>query len=396
MDTDQLRKVLEEALSVAPSLTEPPYVLNLLLQDADGGAPNANPSLVSLLHTIAKEPNLSIFNGMMQVQPGAATRLEYTFAAAWLIRRAQAVGIEETLKNLLTYIETPTLPCHLTWIISGLKPQSTYDMGRGISLIPWEALENSQQKQMVWEQYMMGFNWPTAALVREFVANKMHVRPADSDKLGDLIKSPDDTELHDAFQCLCLVGPYTSQVLASWVGFPAWAPTLGSGLSLPQPEGHCPAQSLAPDTCQQGIDLFVAFCSRPPQFRALLRLAMQRLNRAMRRTSPVDSAIDLGIALEALYLNDLPEERNELTFRLKVRAARFSGKTGDEQRKIFSLVGDLYAMRSRAVHTGTLDATVKDKPVRDILSDGYSLAAKTMRQFITQGKPSWDAVMFGG
>lgn len=395
MDTDQLRKILEEALSVAPSLTEPPHVLNLLLQDADDGAPNANPSLVSLLHTIANEPNLSIFNGMMQVQPGAATRLEYTFAAAWLIRRAQTVGIEETLKNLLTYIETPTLPCHLIWIISGLKPQSTYDLGRGISLIPWEALENSQQKQMVWEQYMMGFNWPTAALVRKFVANKMHVRPVESDKLGDLIKSPDDTELHDAFHCLCLVGPYASQILASWVGFPAWAPTLVSGLSLPQPEGHSHEQSLPPDACRQGIELFIAFCALSPQFRARLRLAMQRLNRAMRRSSPVDSIIDLGIALEALYLNDMSEERNELTFRLKVRAARFLGKTEDERRQIFSLVGVLYAMRSRAVHTGVLSATVKDKPVRDILSDGYSLTAKTVRQFISQGQPYWDSVMFG-
>ena len=35
-----------------------------------------------------------------------------------------------------------------------------------------------------------------------------------------------------------------------------------------------------------------------------MRLVMQRLNSPMRRDNPVDAALDLGIALEAMFLND--------------------------------------------------------------------------------------------
>src|SRR6266436_8665068 len=51
-----------------------------------------------------------------------------------------------------------------------------------------------------------------------------------------------------------------------------------------------------------------------------LRVPMQRLNSAMRRKSAVDSAIDLGIALESIFLRDTTDDRSELTFKLRVRS----------------------------------------------------------------------------
>ena len=52
------------------------------------------------------------------------------------------------------------------------------------------------------------------------------------------------------------------------------------------------------------------------------RVPLERLNMAIRRVSQVDSAIDTGIALEALFLSDQSDDRGELTFRLRVRGAR--------------------------------------------------------------------------
>jgi hypothetical protein len=122
---------------------------------------------------------------------------------------------------------------------------------------------------------------------------------------------------------------------------------------------------------------------------------MQRLNRAMRRVVPVDASIDLGIALEALFLAAMPDDRGEITFRLKTRAARFLAIDEADRRNVSILVGDLYSMRSSAVHTGAVGSMIRGRPVQEILEEGYSLTADTIRRFITHGEPNWNTVMFG-
>ena len=56
----------------------------------------------------------------------------------------------------------------------------------------------------------------------------------------------------------------------------------------------------------------------PDARRKKLRVPLERLNRALGATSPIDCAIDLGIALEALLLGELaPNEQISLAFRLR-------------------------------------------------------------------------------
>ena len=120
---------------------------------------------------------------------------------------------------------------------------------------------------------------------------------------------------------------------------------------------------------------------------------MDRLNRAMRRTTPVDSFIDLGIALESLYLADMDDDRGELTFRLRVRAARFLRMATEDRGTVFDIVRDIYGARSAAVHTGKVDTTVRGRPIQELLQDGYSLTADTLRRFILCGEPDWKNII---
>ncbi len=84
-----------------------------------------------------------------------------------------------------------------------------------------------------------------------------------------------------------------------------------------------------------------------------VRLPMQRLSLAMRRLTNVDSAIDLGIALESIFLNDLQDDRGELTFRLRIRVTRWMEDDVSKRPNLYQLVGDLYTLRSRAAHSGS-------------------------------------------
>jgi hypothetical protein len=118
---------------------------------------------------------------------------------------------------------------------------------------------------------------------------------------------------------------------------------------------------------------------------------MERLNQ-MAEKGVVDAAIDLGIALETLYLNDSGDDRGELTFRMKIRSARFLGRGEEDRQRIFDLVGELYTLRSVAVHKGKLPTKYTVRSVRELLDKGFDLGIQTVRRFISEGSPNWNEV----
>lgn len=400
MDNKRLNTVLEEALKAAPAPAASRRMMHIWMYDAHSASARADTRAVDLLEALRLEPELKVFDGtMLHVLSITSQALEYWHLAAWLVARAQSVGSNQALKDLSHYLEAPEIPCEVAVVFSGLEPQGSYDMGRGISFIPWAALRDSPQKQSLHERFVMGlsFNFPAGALVREHKTKKIYVSQADFQKNFEkyTTSSFDGTDLFDSLMCLALVGPSAPQVLASWVTVPAWTPIVAGSMQLPGLEGFSAEQKISPDGYNKGRELFEAFCSAPASFQAHLRLVMQRLIRAMRRGAPVDAAIDLGISLEGLYLSDMQDDRGELSFRLRTRSARLLGGTEAERKRIFDLMGDIYGLRSSAVHTGSVDAMSRGRPVQEVLQQGFSLAAETVRRFITSGEPSWDKVMFG-
>lgn len=83
-------------------------------------------------------------------------------------------------------------------------------------------------------------------------------------------------------------------------------------------------------------------------------MASARLDFARRRITAGDSAIDLATAFEALLATN--DERSEITYRLKLRAAIILGDSLEERENIFRQMGELYKLRSKVVH-GTLSTT---------------------------------------
>ena len=102
------------------------------------------------------------------------------------------------------------------------------------------------------------------------------------------------------------VVPFATEVLVSWLDPPPWAPVMGVGYSTPPLEGRRRHDVWTDEHCRAAPKLFETFRSLSAETKDALRLPLQRLSMAMRRLSNVDSAIDLGIALEALFLNDQP------------------------------------------------------------------------------------------
>ncbi len=192
--------------------------------------------------------------------------------------------------------------------------------------------------------------------------------------------------------CLGLFGPTAPVLLAAWLEAPEWAPMISGSLSLPFVEGPRRGRPLPETAVAEGSRLLSNWLDLSEERRMELRVPMQRLNSAMRRPSQVDSAIDLGIALESIFL---PDGRGALTFRLRVRAARWLGSTPGERRRLSTVVGELYAVRSKAVHEGRAPDRVHQRETRELLEEGYELTARALLALITKGAPDWDAVTYG-
>ena len=97
-----------------------------------------------------------------------------------------------------------------------------------------------------------------------------------------------------------------------------------------------------------------------PDINEKLRIPIDRWIRSKVITISVDKIIDLGIALEALYVPD--GGSGEIRFKLAVHAAWHLGKNKEDRRKLMKEFKEIYDWRSKVVHTGKLPNKTKKTP----------------------------------
>jgi hypothetical protein len=115
------------------------------------------------------------------------------------------------------------------------------------------------------------------------------------------------------------------------------------------------------------------------RLRGAVDVALDRLNLARRRRWPGDQAVDGGICLEALLGDDSPQE---LTYKLRLRAALLLGTTLPEREEIREAVRGFYNLRSKTVHGRgqTLDAA-------QIASRGLEICTRAVRTIVHRNAP---------
>jgi hypothetical protein len=143
--------------------------------------------------------------------------------------------------------------------------------------------------------------------------------------------------------------------------------------------------------------------------RSVISSALRRFNFAADRALPDDEIVDLMIAAEALFLQEIDERyRGELSYRLALRAASFLGKTLQERLRLFKFMRRAYNARSVVVHGGVhrgddlkrLDgtpATVHEfaDDLEDVVRDALRLAIRA----IADGEafpPAWEELALAG
>ncbi|MGZ8934773.1 MAG: hypothetical protein ACXW04_07720 [Methylobacter sp.] len=130
-----------------------------------------------------------------------------------------------------------------------------------------------------------------------------------------------------------------------------------------------------------------------------MRIPIQRLNQSRRRKNIADRAIDLGIAFEALYLNDR-SSTEQISFTFRLRAAWHLGGCAEYRKMLIKMFKMIYELRSKAVHTGKIDQEVKlnKKTISttDFLNQADSLCVQSIRKIINDSHyPDWESVILG-
>jgi hypothetical protein len=289
----------------------------------------------------------------------------------------------------------------MTLALGGITLDSSGTLGQNITLLPWEEIPDSQAKSKAFAMLTgsgLSVDFPRAALVRDIVLPRRNVTQTEWQQGEQTLTPIDYTDLRDALLCIGLVGPVAPYELLTWPEPPEWAPILSVPFFAPFSEKSFRNSPWPSEDAVPARELFERFLQLPPDKKDLMRLRMQRLNSAMRQWNPVDAAIDLGITLESLFLND--DEEGEITFRLRLRAARLLRQDYDDRIKVFNLVNDLYAIRSKAVHTGDIPTTKKFRqslrspyksgPIEDLLKAGFALAAEAISAFLQSDQPQQD------
>ena len=167
------------------------------------------------------------------------------------------------------------------------------------------------------------------------------------------------------------------------------AAQLGFMWQDPPPEAPPPygATELTPD--------HAAFAARYLALSGKLRrkvdIASARLNLARRRASLGDKALEASIALEALLGDD---DRFDLTYKLRLRAALLIQGDVDARQKAMRTIGDFYNLRSGVVHGSIADPKPESA---ETVSQALAICVEVLRRLVDHGKvPIWQKLELSG
>ncbi|EEX92072.1 hypothetical protein VIOR3934_02717 [Vibrio orientalis CIP 102891 = ATCC 33934] len=355
---------------------------------------------------------VQVFDNMMFNTGNGAHRVTIESLARWLVGRAKLVGIEQVINELDYYLQAKNTPCWQVLAISGVSLDSELIISEKMKLVPFQELPESYAKEALYPPFMK----PEFVMRLGFAPNQMNgYRPPEAAAVLSSELSPksysdpdrafygqDFQSLYEFCEFLTLVKSTTPVPVGSWCDLEESVPCkplLGGSWGSPAVD----VLSRNVSKITQGEwdthkELYFKFTKLPQDVRDLLRVPIERVNQARRRNNLADKAIDLGVACEALLLND-KSHKEQISFTLRLRAALFLGSSFEERQELLNFFSSFYSCRSQAAHTGKLDTKIKVSfrgkvEANKLLEEGDEYCIRAIIKIIELGKfPDWNELM---
>ncbi len=147
-------------------------------------------------------------------------------------------------------------------------------------------------------------------------------------------------------------------------------------------------------------DLYKALVNPASNVGTKLQIPIDRWIKSKTSKTPVDKIIDLGIALEALYLSEGTKEQLTLQFRL--RASWYLGKDKEHRKRLIDEFKSIYNLRSQAVHSGKIPDEIKIKKgenpttTSEFITRAQDLCRDSILKILEDGEfPDWNNLILG-
>ncbi|MBY3301493.1 hypothetical protein HFO04_01545 [Rhizobium laguerreae] len=242
--------------------------------------------------------------------------------------------------------------------VLGIKVRTVVELIQGYELWPPDQLPSDYRKRLAFETNGPGFQPEAAALVHRF-------------RHGPVYDAPDPFEISryklPVFQKLAQLDEKRSQVrealllsVDTAVEFPMrYYSAVGDHILAYDRSYQYSREPFAFDSAEPDVHRVRSLHSSLEGFKqsAAVRLVIDRIGRARTSHSPVDKALDLGMALEVALMHEnknSPAANNEITYKIATRAAWLLGKDPESRKVAYSIANKIYGHRSAAVHTGRL------------------------------------------
>ena len=144
-------------------------------------------------------------------------------------------------------------------------------------------------------------------------------------------------------------------------------------------------------------ELYCGIARLDSEKRARLQVPITRWITSVGQRDEVDRMIDVGIALEALFLDD--DERGQLTQKFAQRASWYLGEDKTDREVLHSYFEEVYDNRSGAVHRGVLRKKGTSEDREEFIRGAQSICLQSIKTAIARGIPEnakeWEAWVSG-
>jgi len=358
------------------------------------------------LQRLNKDDRFRKFESRMLAQGSGATRLEAATLAAWYLWRANEVGLEEATTDLENFLNSDDIVTMGALWLYGVAPSERFPVTEDIDIVPTEQMPNSGDKEHFLTS-SLSFRpeqrrVPTAALVRQYKIKKLFDEASftlDEEEQKAFSSLAETALLLNCFPGVCCFAAYqTSYTLPSV----PLGPLGGSG-------GGWPIYDVIPQTkisinSKSEVDVS-ALASRFRQLNERDKLALTRslyrLGQAKARLNRHDRALDLGIALEMVLLQQ--EHRNQemptqLSLQFRLRGSWLLAETPDERRSLYGELSKIYSLRSQVAHNGVYSELEKmnEQERTEMTARHERIAERVLQRLILKGIPNnWTSIILG-
>lgn len=355
----------------------------------------------SLVREIENCTELNLFNKQQtqwigpQKYPASPTHL-----AEWLITKAgrhQTEGAAHAISCLKIYIESESFTFHHFLPLMNVEcalTRTPFTFSNGVTLTSTGSIPNSKLAYELTRASAYPIPACETTVFKSHSSKKFHTadnrHDSGHDWTGSLSQSAQDID--DVILCLSLATEHDKGIFGMSL-------TLSPDEAVPCLETYRqwnilpiirPLNTviLQADDLDRAQEILTSFSAAAPDMQHRFRVAMRHLNNFGAYIPPTERAINLRIALEAIFLDG---DRTEMTRTMSIRAARLLGKTPGEKVSIKAAFNKYYSYTSTAVHTGKIKTPDFEK-----LHRAANHAKTALRECIQKkAYPNWELFDLG-